>query len=82
MPRGPKGEKGPADVTSTAVMVAKIATGEVEEEYDTKSGGPEHTKAKAAGWKGTRRRIVRRAAARHRSASASAASRATQPRRT
>ena len=32
MPRGPKGEKRPADVIGAAVMVAKIATGEIEDE--------------------------------------------------
>jgi len=31
MPKGPKGEKRPADVIGAAVMVAKIATGELEE---------------------------------------------------
>jgi hypothetical protein len=31
MPRGPKGEKRPADVIGTAVMVGKIATGEIED---------------------------------------------------
>jgi hypothetical protein len=31
MPRGPNGEKRPADVVGAAVMVAKIATGEIEE---------------------------------------------------
>jgi len=31
MPRGPKGEKRPADVIGNAIMVAKIATGEIEE---------------------------------------------------
>ena len=31
MPKGPKGEKRPADVVGAAVMVAKIATGEVED---------------------------------------------------
>lgn len=31
MPKGPKGEKRPADVIGAAVMVAKIATGEVED---------------------------------------------------
>lgn len=29
MPRGPKGEKRPADVIGAAIMVARIATGEV-----------------------------------------------------
>jgi hypothetical protein len=31
MPRGPKGEKRPADVIGAAVMVGKIATGEIED---------------------------------------------------
>jgi hypothetical protein len=31
MPRGPKGEKRPADANQRAVMVARIATGEVED---------------------------------------------------
>jgi len=33
MPRGPKGEKRPADVIGAAIMVAKIATGEETEDY-------------------------------------------------
>ena len=32
MPRGPNGEKRPADVVGCAVTVAKIATGEIEED--------------------------------------------------
>lgn len=31
MPRGPKGEKRPADVIGAAVMIGKIATGEIED---------------------------------------------------
>jgi hypothetical protein len=31
MPRGPKGEKRPADVNARAVMIAQIATGEIED---------------------------------------------------
>jgi hypothetical protein len=31
MPRGPKGEKRPADVNARAVMIGKIATGEIED---------------------------------------------------
>lgn len=31
MPKGPKGEKRPADVIGAAIKVAKIATGEVED---------------------------------------------------
>lgn len=37
MPKGPKGEKRPADVIGAAVKVMKIATGEIEE--DTEDGG-------------------------------------------
>jgi hypothetical protein len=32
MPRGPKGEKRPADVIGNAVHVMRIATGEIEDE--------------------------------------------------
>lgn len=31
MPRGPKGEKRPADVNQRAVMIGRIATGEIED---------------------------------------------------
>ena len=31
MPTGPKGEKRPADVIGNAIMIAKIATGEIED---------------------------------------------------
>jgi hypothetical protein len=31
MPKGPKGEKRPADVNARTVMIAKIATGEIED---------------------------------------------------
>ena len=34
MPKGPRGERRPADVIGTAVMVAKIATGEIEERLE------------------------------------------------
>lgn len=36
MPKGPRGEKRPADAIGAAVMVAKIATGEIEDERDEK----------------------------------------------
>ncbi len=42
MPRGPKGEKRPADVIGAAIMVAKIGTGEI---IDAK---PESSKDDAA----------------------------------
>ena len=31
MPTGPKGQKRPADVNARGVMIAKIATGEIED---------------------------------------------------
>ena len=34
MPKGPRGEKRPADTIGLAVMVGKIATGEIEDERD------------------------------------------------
>ena len=34
MPRGPKGEKRPADVIGAAVKVMRIATGEIEEDIE------------------------------------------------
>ncbi len=52
MPRGPKGEKRPADVVVAAVIVAKIATGEVE---DTTDDGKDKA-AQALGRKGGRAR--------------------------
>ena len=39
MVKGPKGQKRPADVVSNAVKVARIATGEEEEEFDKDDGG-------------------------------------------
>ncbi len=34
MPKGPKGEKRPADVIGAAVKTMQIATGEIEEDID------------------------------------------------
>ena len=36
MPKGPQGQKRPADVIGAAVKVAKIATGEIEDERTQK----------------------------------------------
>jgi hypothetical protein len=36
MPRGPKGEKRPADVIGAAIAVARIATGEAEDTQPAK----------------------------------------------
>jgi hypothetical protein len=48
MPKGPKGEKRPADVIGAAVMVMKIATGEIEEGTEA----PTVKRARKAGTKG------------------------------
>jgi hypothetical protein len=49
MPKGPKGEKRPADVIGNAVHVMRIATGEVEETIPDDGKDPA---AKALGKKG------------------------------
>jgi hypothetical protein len=46
MPRGPKGEKRPADVIGNAVHVMRIATGEIEESRGT---APNRAKGGKAG---------------------------------
>jgi hypothetical protein len=38
MPKGPNGQKRPADAIGTAVMVGRIATGEVPDDIKTSSG--------------------------------------------
>ncbi len=70
MPRGPKGEKRPADVIGGAVKVMNIATGEIEEETgeDGKSKaavelGRKGGKARAAKMSPERRREIARGAA-------------------
>lgn len=37
MPRGPQGQKRPADVNACAVKVMKIATGEIEEDIPSEA---------------------------------------------
>ena len=49
MPKGPNGEKRPADVVGAAVMVAKIATGEIDNTTEDDGKDPA---AKALGAKG------------------------------
>jgi hypothetical protein len=48
MPRGPRGEKRPADAVGAAIMVAKIATGEIE---DTHGKAPNRAKGGKIGGK-------------------------------
>mgnify|MGYP001578445387 FL=1 len=54
MPKGPKGEKRPADVIGNAVHIMRIATGEVEEASPIDDG--KDPAAKALGAKGGRAR--------------------------
>lgn len=67
MPRGPKGEKRPADVIGAAVKVMKIATGEIEEGSDGKEyarkGGRKGGIARAKTLTPERRREIARKAA-------------------
>ena len=55
MPRGPKGEKRPADVIGNAVRVMEIATGQRKEEYE---GKPESAAAEL-GRKGGNSRAIK-----------------------
>jgi hypothetical protein len=54
VPKGPKGQKRPADVVSNAVKVMKIATGEEVEEFDGSDG--KDPAAQAMGRKGGKAR--------------------------
>lgn len=68
MPKGPKGEKRPADVIGNAVHVMRIATGEVVEKPEPKSAaaelGSKGGKARASALsKKKRTEIARKAAA-------------------
>jgi hypothetical protein len=70
VPKGPRGEKRPGDVIGAAIMVAKIATGEVEDNATAadkahhsrggKKGGAARAKALTAA---QRSEIARKAAA-------------------
>lgn len=75
MPHGPKGEKRPADVIGAAVMVGRIATGEITEKLQEKNphavalgklGGSKGGKARAAGLSGAARKHSAKKAARAR----------------
>ncbi len=74
MPKGPKGQKRPADVVSNAVKVMRIATGEDEEEFDGSDGkdpaaqamGRKGGKARAANLTAKRRTQIAKTAARKR----------------
>jgi hypothetical protein len=71
MPRGPKGEKRPADVVGNAVHVMRIATGEINETATTEDGknaaavalGRMGGKARAEGMSAKRRKEIAKKAA-------------------
>jgi hypothetical protein len=56
MPRGPKGEKRPADVIGNAVHVMRIATGEIE---DAKTESPAAALGRRGGLKGGKARAAK-----------------------
>jgi RNase adaptor protein for sRNA GlmZ degradation len=58
MPRGPKGERRPADVNARAVMIAKIATGEIEDVRPTPESEGKNPAAVALGRMGGKARAV------------------------
>jgi hypothetical protein len=66
MPKGPQGQKRPADTVAAAIMVAKIATGEVNEtrapSKKTKSGEA-GAKARNANLSAERRSAIAKKAA-------------------
>src|SRR6266550_7278907 len=69
MPRGPKGEKRPADVIGNAVHVMRIATGEVEDETKSQaavSRGRLGGKARSTGMTAKKRKEIAKKAARAR----------------
>ena len=70
MPKGPRGEKRPADVIGAAVKVMRIATGEETEEIAVKSAaaelGSRGGKARAVTLSKKKRAAIARQAARAR----------------
>jgi hypothetical protein len=71
MPKGPQGQKRPADTVANAIRVAKILTGEVEQNLDrVKSAaaelGARGGKARAAKMTAKRRTEIAKRAARAR----------------
>ncbi len=82
MPRGPKGEKRPADVIANAVKVMRIATGEEEEEYDTPEAKGKDPAAVSMGQRGGKARAEKMTPERRAEiAKKAAATRWTQPKK-
>jgi hypothetical protein len=59
MPKGPKGEKRPADVIANAVKIAKIATREIEEDIATPEKEGKDPAAVSMGKRGGKARAAR-----------------------
>ena len=68
MPRGPQGQKRPADTIGAAITVAKIATGEIEETRPSgkRKGGLVGSKARSETLSATQRSEIAQTAARAR----------------
>lgn len=70
VPKGPRGEKRPADAIGAAVMIGRIATGEIEDEGELSSAaaelGRKGGKARAAKMTPERRAEIARNAAKKR----------------
>ena len=70
MPKGPRGETRPADAIGLAVMIGKIATGEIEDTADVKSAAAQlgrlGGKKRAANMSPERRAEIARKAAQRR----------------
>lgn len=64
MPRGPKGEKRPADMIGRAVHIMRIATGEIEETVES----PTATLGRRGGLKGGKARAAKMTAEQRRAA--------------
>ena len=67
MPRGPKGEKRPADAIGNAIMIAKIATGDITTDDGKNAAavalGRMGGKARAEGMTAKRRKEIAKKAA-------------------
>jgi hypothetical protein len=68
MPKGPQGQKRPGDVVGAAVMVARIATGEIADDADLskvhhREGGQKGGAARAAVLTAEQRAEIARVAA-------------------
>lgn len=72
MPKGPRGEKRPGDVVGAAIMVARIATGEIEDNATAadkvhhSAGGKKGGPARAAAMSPAQRSEIARKAAQKR----------------